>query len=403
MSSILKFILGHQRVAAIMALPVLTGGIFLASAGAVAEQPMAGSTRTFGMIAPGALGQIRYALARIGSGPFTVDDSLSRRALAGVPLASDPFAALAAKRLTANPRGTAREAALLAEAVRRNPRSRSARILSLRMMAANGDMKGAFDQLAVLNRLNAGLIESIMEAITIRIQNTRQVDEALKAISGHDELYFAFVSRMNGKRKSPEVVLRIAEGLPPHILAIPQVRNAIVRQLVESGQVTVARNIWQKGNRSGASGLVHSPDFTDTAAAPPFNWNLSVGTTGAAERRPGGGISLIYYDRTPGYLLNQLITLAPGSYRAFADFESVSGQRDNIHLRVSCEGSNAILGELPLVPTRPGVNRVSFGFLVPKTQCAGQTLAIIGAASDDRGENQLTIRRVDVQLGGVQP
>ena len=369
----------------------------------VAETPAAGATGRLDRIAPGALGEVRFGLAKIGMERVDVDPDIAQAALSGIPLASDPLTALAATGLNDDPKGSSgKEAALLAEALRRDPRSRAARILLLRQKAANGDLKGAFEDLAVFSRLNPGLVEAIMEAITARVGTERQVDDALAAIAGHDGLYLPFVNRMVGKRKPPQVVLRLARTLPANVISRPEIRRSVVRQLVDAGLFADARQVWQKGNTANGSGLVHSPDFADQAAPPPFNWQLYVTPTGAAERTKTGGISIAYYDRNPGNLLTQLLTLSPGSYRVTADYESLGGTADNVRLRIACQGSTSLLGEGALIQRKPGQNQVVVGFAVPASGCSGQLLAVSGVASEDRGERQLLIKRIDVSAGAGQ-
>lgn len=391
----------YQRLAAAtMLFLAMAGASLLAGIGRVAQTTAAGAQGGLGAMAPGALGIVRFDLAQIGNRKVKVDDTLARRALAGMPFASDPLTALAANGLARDPKGTPQEAAMLQEALRRDPRSRTARILLLRQMAATGNLPGAFNQLAVFTRLNPGLVMTIMEAITTRISTPQQVDEALAAIDGHAILYRPFVMRMTGKRKNPDVVLRLAERLPANAMADPQVRASMVSQLVQAGEYAIARNLWQKGNPAGASGSIHSPDFTDTKAPPPFNWKLTVDSTGAAERLPAGGLSIAYYDRNPGPLAEQLLTLAPGYYRVSADFERTGGTADNVRLRIACHGSGTLLGEAAFTAERPGRNRISLGFSVPPSNCRGQVLAITGVASEARGETQLQIVRVE--LAGIR-
>lgn len=391
----------RRMVAALSVFVALVVAIFLAGVARVAQTPAAGARGGLERIAPGALGVIRFKLAQVGSGRIDIDPALARRAASGMPLAGDPFAALAADKLASNPKGTSgREAALLAEALRRDPRSRTARILLLRQMAATGNIEGAFQQLAGFSRLNPGLVDTIMASITSRITTPGQVDEALAAIDQHETLYRSFVRQMSNKPKSAEVALRVAEQLPAHVLAHPEVRRAMVNQLVRSGEFAVARNMWQRGNPAGASGLVHAPDFSDTRTSPPFNWELTVDSTGAAERNRGGGLTIAYYDRNPGPLAKQLLTLAPGSYRATAEFEVLGGTADNVHLTIACYGGETHLGHVPLKASKPGRNRLALDFVVPTIGCRGQTLSISGVASEERGETQLLLRRVDVTAGG---
>ncbi|MFM5949480.1 MAG: hypothetical protein ACKOPM_09680 [Novosphingobium sp.] len=392
---------GHPKVSALVLLAGLSFAVLFSGIARVAESAAAGATGRLDRIGPGALGEVRFELAKIGMDRIDVDPAIARSALRGVPLASDPLTALAAQSLADDPRGrSGKEAALLAEALRRDPRSRPARILMLRQMAANGDLKGAFDQLAVFSRLNPGLVEAIMEAITARVGNVRQVDDALTAIEGHDGLYLPFVNRMVGKRKPPEVVLHLAQRLPAKFVAKPEIRRSIVRQLVDAGLYADARTFWQQGNNGQSNGLVHSPDFADSAAPPPFNWQLYVGPTGAAERARSGGLTIAYYDRNPGFLATQLLTLRPGTYQVQADYEVLSGTADNVRLRVVCLGGGTVLGEAALVQRKPGRNGLKLNFAVPATSCSGQMLAISGVATEERGEKQLLVKRVDVTAGG---
>lgn len=400
LSSIMDRSRTTRRIAAVALPAAMMATALLAGIARIAETPASGSTGKLGVIAPGALGQIRFELAKIGMGRPEVEPSIARHALAGVPLSSDPFTALAASSLLADPRGTGqRERALLAEALRRDPRSRAGRILLLRQMAATGDLVGAFNQLSVLNRLNPGLIEQIMEAITVRIGSPRQVDDALAALAGHDALYQPFVNRMIGKNKPRAVVVRLAERLPAKVLERPDIRRSVVRLLVDAQAYGPARTIWQGGNRGSTAGLLHAPDFADQAAPPPFNWQLLVGPTGAAERGKAGGLTIAYYDRNPGPLATQLVTLAPGAYRATIDFEVIDGTADNVRLRVSCRDSADILAEVPLVRRKAGADRLTLPFSVPQATCAAQVLGIFGVASERRGQTQLVIRRIDLDSG----
>jgi hypothetical protein len=391
----------HRRVSALGLFAGLSLAVLFSGIARVAETPAAGATGRLDRIAPGAMGEVRFELAKIGMDRIDVDPATARAALSGVPLGSDPLAALAAQSLADDPRGSSgKEAALLAEALRRDPRSRSARILMLRQMAANGDLKGAFDQLAVFSRLNPGLVEAIMEAITARVGTVGQVDDALAAIAGHDGLYQPFVNRMVGKRKPPEVVLRLSQKLPAKVIAQPEIRRSVVRQLADAGLYADARKVWQQGNPGSSAGLVHSPDFADRTAPPPFNWQLFVGPTGAAELAKNGGLTIAYYDRNPGLLATQLLTLVPGGYQALADYEVLGGTADNVRLRIICQGSGTVLGEAALIQRKPGLNRLSLRFSVPATSCTGQMLAISGVATEERGEKQLLVKRVDVTAGG---
>lgn len=349
----------------------------------------------------GALGKVNRQLASLGSPNSVFDEAAARRALIAVPLASEPFALVAAARMARNPKGqSGSEIALLTEALRRDPRSRPARVLLMRHMAANGDLKGAFGQLDVLTRLSPGLVVQAMEATTAGINSPDRVELALAALAGHPSLYEPFLSSMVSKKKSPEVVVRLAQSLPASVLQNRSVRNTVVRMLVDARQFALARSIWLAGNPGASGDLVHAPQFDDSQGSPPFNWKLAVGSTGAAEAGRNGGVTVVYYDREPGSLVSQVLALGPGGYRLEASFDVISGDAGNVHLRISCFDVASVLAEIPLTAARPGRNKVAAAFQVPAQACDGQILEIVGIASDRRGESELNVRRIDVLRTG---
>lgn len=375
--------------------------VFASAAARVAETPGAGASGRGNGPGPAALGVLRYELARQGTDRPGLEVATANRALAVFPLASDPFTALAVLGLDGKTKAEpARNTALLQEALRRDPRSRTARIFYLRQLAMNGDLKGAFNQLAVLWRLNPALVEQVMVSLSGQINSPRRVDQALDALKGHDALYLPFVTRMAGKNKPRDVVERLADGLPASALANPDLRRALVGQLVAAGSYARARQIWAGGLKQRQAGLVHAPDFADLAAPPPFNWKLEVNATGAAERSKGGGLTVAYYDRAPGPLAAQILVLAPGNYRAVIDYASISGSARTVKLQVSCMGANTVLGETWLGPRRAAQGGLAVPFTVPAAGCDGQLLAIVGVANEERGEMQLAVRRIDVLAGG---
>ena len=149
----------------------------------------------------------------------------------------------------------------------------------MRARAADGSIQTQFCEPVGHVQVSGDYVES-WQPQPMRPAGLQKSRDIAKAVTDEDE---SFVNRMIGKRKPREVTLRLAETLPADVIARPVIRNAVVRQLVDAGEFAVARNLWQRGNKGGASGLVHSPDFADVAAQPPFNWQLIVGPTGAGK------------------------------------------------------------------------------------------------------------------------
>ena len=389
----------NRRIVALLVVAVLGGAILLANVVRVFEAPVLASNR--GDWGPADLGRIRGQLAGLQADQTNFDQAGAKRALASAPLASEPFTVLAAASLAQNPRGTTgREAALLTEALRRDPRSRTARILRMRQLAASGDLRGSFAQLEVLYRLNPVLVTQAMNSIAGLVDTPKRMDVALEALSGRPNLYEPFVVGMVGKGKPRETVVELARGLPATVLANPGIRRSIVAQLVDVQEFALARSIWQTGAAKQPTGLVFSPDFSDRVTPAPFNWDLFETTYGAASFGKGRGLSVSFYDRSPGRLARQVVTLAPGNYRLLVEFKLIGGTADNVHLRITCFGAPTALAEIPLFGSGQGLHKAEAGFQVPAQACAGQELAIWGVIANERSETEVELQRVDILPGG---
>jgi len=389
----------HRRIVAVALFALLAVAILLANTVRALEGPVAvGKSGGWG---PADLGRIRGQLAELQTNQRDFDEAGARRALASVPLASEPFAAIAAASLADNPRGkTGRETALLNEALRRDPRSRAARILLMRQMAVSGDLKGSFAQLEVLYRLNPILVTQAMDSIARLVDTPKRMDVALTALSGRPNLYEPFVVGLVGKGKSREVIVQLARGLPADILAKPGIRRSIVSQLVDVGEYALAKSIWQAGNGKATTGLVFSPDFSDRRSSPPFNWQLFETTSGAADFGKDHGLLVNYYDRSPGRLVRQVVTLTPGRYRLFVEFRLLSGSADNVKLRIACFGAPDALAEISLFTPGSGLRKAQAEFEVPAQACAGQDLAVWGGVAQTRSETEVELQRIDILPGG---
>lgn len=351
---------------------------------------------------PAALGKSRRQLIGVQLGQKEFDDAAARRALASAPLASEPFALLAAKGLAEDPRGrNGREAALLTESLRRDPRLRSARLLMLRNLAANRDLGGSFDQLDVLSRLSPGVVNQAMDSLAPMIDSPARMDQALAALAGHQSLYEPFVAALVRKTRPREVTVRLAQGLPPAILARPAVRNSVVGQLVDAQEFAMARTIWLQGNKSKASGLVFAPDFSDRRSAPPFNWQLLDTTSGYAAFGKERGLEVVYYDRSPDRLARQIVTLPPGRFQLSVEFRLRSGSADNIRLQIACYGSVQPLADVPLFSAKSGRIKSIVSFTVPGAGCNGQDLSVAGVATAKRSETEVEVLRIDIVPGGA--
>ena len=396
---------GHLgRAAAVGA--VLAGLALAANAGRLAETPAAAAAPALAAIGPGKLGELRaQAFDRPGRGAASLQalDAMAAAALAGAPLSHEPFMAVAAGKLRDGKALTATDEARLREALRRNPRSREARIMLMRRAIAVGDLRAAVDQIAGLSQLNSEAAGVLLTGLGKALRSPAQLDEAMAGLKGHPELYKPFFTGFVQAQRPPALTIRAVAALPPAALADRDLRAMAIDAMVDAGAFATARAMWGAGLDGAAGGLVHSPDFADTKAPPPFNWGLVADERGAAERDPAGGLTVDYYGRRPGRLVSQLLTLRPGTYVATARYATLDGVPGAITFGVACAGAGgAVLASAPLAAKAGPEQALRLSFTVPASGCGGQVIAVSGRVQEMRDAQQVSLRSIAV-TGGTQP
>ncbi len=390
---------GSHRVLKALAAGLAVAALaIVAHVGRIAESSVAGAVPALGSFGPGKIGQLRaIQLDQTGAVPDGTAQ-LGREALGKAPLAYEPFMAVAASGFREKgATGTAADARQLTEALRRNPRSREARYFLMRHALGTGDLRGAVDHIAVLNRLNSGVNEQLMPGLGAAIRSEKQVDEAVAALAPHPELIEPFLRGFSAKAKPAALSTRLIQRLPSTSFADPAVRRQSIRLLISAQAFSQARQLWG----GGTSGLIHSPDFSDTSAPPPFNWDLRAKSTGAAERDPAGGLAIDYFGRAPGLLVSQLLTLTPGTYKARLDYRTLGGLPGALGLQLTCAGKDLRVFDQPLTGAAGSNQALMLTFTVPQG-CPGQQLAIVGRAQESRDSQQVRVQRLDVTAGAAK-
>lgn len=390
----------HRVLKALAAGAAVAAVALLAHVGRIAESPVAGAVPALAAIGPGKIGQLRaIQLDQTGAVPAGTAE-LGRSALAKAPLAFEPFLAVAAAGFSGKGAvGSAADARLLEEAMRRNPRSREARYFLMRHALGTGDLNGAVTQIAALNRLTRGVTDQLMPGLGAAIRSERQVDEAVAALVPHPELLEPFLKGFAASPKPAALSTRLVARLPRTSFANPEVRRRAVSLLIAAQAFAQARALWGTGAGSGA--LVNSPDFSDTKAPPPFNWEMEANSTGAAEPDPAGGLAVDYFGRSPGPLVSQLLTLAPGTYKARLDYRTLGGTPGALGLQITCAGKELRIFDQPLTGAAGSTQALVVTFTVP-SGCPGQQLAIAGRVQESRDSQQALIRKLDVTPGAAK-
>jgi hypothetical protein len=185
-----------------------------------------------------------------------------------------------------------------------------------------------------------------------------------------------------------DLVLELA-GPQPRGAAQPWM-DTLMSSLVADYQYDRAYGVWRgfaRDDAPAAPGLIYDPGFRDSATPGPFNWVLTASTLGIAERRPGGGLHVLYYAQDDGVLASQLLVLAPGRYRLAM---KVSGDLRNLGLlswKLTCAGGAEELLRLRLAAVTQGT------FDVP-SDCPAQRLELVGSAPD-------LAQALDVTISGL--
>ncbi len=385
-----------NRTLAFLAGAALLALALIAHLGRLAESPAAARVPGLSMIGAGKAGQLRGLILDANSLPPAGSESIAREALAGAPLAYEPFfVAAAAGFRDPKSSGSAADAALLSEALRRNPRAREAHFLMLRRAVGTGNLTQAIAELAVMNRLTGGIADKLMPAVGMAVRNVRQAGDAAIALGPHPELLQSFFKGFAQSPKGPDVSIALVTRLPRTALADPAVRDAAIAELVNAQAFAEARNLWGAGI-GGSGGLVHSADFSDSKASPPFNWALQENTSGVAERAKGGGVSVDYYGRVPGPLVSQLLTLPPGLYGARIEYRTESGSPGALGLQLQCVGSDVLIFDQPLSAKSGLLQVLNVTFPVPASGCKGQYLSVAGRVQESRDSQGVWVRRLDV-------
>lgn len=377
----------------------LAAAAVLAHLGRIAASPSVSQLPALHWMGPAQLGRIKSLRLDPQGRPPRTTEALARAAVAGVPLANEPFYAIALTRFTyERRRDPAAIKALLREAIDRHPRSRRARLLMLQHAVDSGDIGEAVDQLAVLYRLGSKPAQALIVALARSITTPRQIDEAVTAFNRHPELYKPLLRSFRQVDKSPAVSLRVVTQLPKAALADPEVAEMAIDEMVRSQAFGQARALWLTRNGQPAAGLIHSPNFRDARSAPPFNWRLVSGPIGAADRAPGGGLSLSYYGRSSGTLADQLVTLKPGRYELQVRYRTEGGTPGAIGVAVRCAAADNRELASSALAGRVGASQVArLGFAVPAAGCNGQLITLDGLPLVERSAQDLFVQRIDVR------
>lgn len=325
-------------------------------------------------------------------------------ALSQSPLAEDPFMLAGIDALA---KGDEQKGeALLVETRRRDPRSRTARLVLLDRYLRTNRTAQAGVEIAVLNRLIAQAAEVLVPELARMIADPKTGDALIGLLRDDREMRDAVLAKLASNGADPDLILRVARrtgagGRGP----APAWQPALLAKMVEKGDVERASRLWRgfAGVKEADSGTApYDGTFRGVPGPAPFNWQFLSGAAGVAERSKAQSLDVEYYGRERAALASQLLMLRPGRYRlSFRAEGDASGQGSRLAWLVSCNGSGgAQLLEAPLRGVGSTPKAIAGIFVVPPQGCPAQWLRLMGIPDEFPSGQSATVRDVRIVADG---
>ncbi len=323
-------------------------------------------------------------------------DALRNKPLAAEPFLFDGAAAMKDGR-------TADGTRLLAEALRRDPRSRLTRMLSYQNRLQSGDFGQGFRELMDLARFEPTLIPKLAPELA-KLSLIPEVRAPLhRTLRLNPAMQDAMLAELVRMRADASTILALADPIRPAAPGVrpPSWQAPFLDMLIARGDVPGAHAAWRRfAGVSAVSGL-YDPGFERRPGPPPFNWFFSNVGGGVAEPASGGRLAIEYFGRAPADLARQLLVLAPGRYTLSMQVSSEEADlQTGLDVRVRCVSVRAPLAMIALPGTGGATRSTQLAFDVPEG-CAGQWLMLVGTPRDSGGSSHATIGGLRLKAGGA--
>ncbi|MEO6224502.1 MAG: hypothetical protein ABIO80_01425 [Sphingomicrobium sp.] len=308
------------------------------------------------------------------------------------PLAPEPFLV---RGVQASLAGNNRQAELdFAAAQHRDPRSLpAAYFLADRYFRVN-DVRHGLTQIAMLSRLAPGGTVSLAPHVAAYARDRANWPRMRALFRSEPRLGEVALQVLAGDPANTATILALA-GPEQHGPAATWLRP-LLSSLVGSSRYAEARAVWAgvSNARSTPGNLLFDPEFQDAGPPPPFNWELAASGLGLAERRPGGGLHLMFYGQDDGMLARQLLVLQPGSYRLTLRIQAGGSHSESLFWTVRCDKAGQELARVRMDQAARGWN-----FQVP-AGCPAQWLDLTGSAPELPQPSDVTISNLVLTRGG---
>jgi len=293
-----------------------------------------------------------------------------RAALEAAPLEDEPFTfAAAAEFGTAHPRETEQ---LLRIALRRNPRSREARIYLLELLVNEGRVTEAVEQIEILSRLMPERRGFFQSNLLFLATSPETRSEALASITEKGARLDLISSLANAGASSSMVLdtyqsfdgLNLGDDADLYI-------NRWTAPLIQREDYNGAKRIWAHFYPDAKSDALIFDDAFSGMLGSPFGWTVKSSSRGYAKFGKRGLVGE-YYGRGPAPLAEQLLLLPPGGYQiSFAGVMHVEA----VQFFIKCIDGVQLI--------RSGIaKKSSLAFEVPAIGCEAQHFEIVGRPTE---------------------
>lgn len=323
-------------------------------------------------------------------------------ALSQSPLAEDPFMLAGIDALA---KGDEQKGeTLLAETRRRDPRSRTARLILLDRYLRSGRTEEAAVEIAVINRLVARAAEVLVPELVRMISDPKTGGALISLLREDPALRNEVLNRLATGGADPDLILRVARntGVGRSSGPAPAWQPALLTKMAEKGDVQRAFALWRSFAGIGSTDSGSAPydgTFRGLPGSAPFNWQLTSSPAGVAERTQAQSLDVEYYGRERAPLASQLLMLRPGRYRLTLRVEGdATGEGSRLAWLVSC--GNTQLLEAPLRGVGSAPKAIAARFAVPASGCPAQWLRLTGIPAEFPTRQSATIRDLRIVAEG---
>lgn len=328
----------------------------------------------------------------------------ARTASVSMPLAHEPFF-VAAK--AQEDRGRLDRAILLMqEAKRRRPNNVPIRSKLLVYYGSARNYAGFLSELDYLLRRSEIAKERVFPELVKGISDPAWRVALADMLARKPVWREQFLNAAGAGRVEPEHAAALVESIREQTRGgdLGAEKRFYIQTLVSAGRYGAARAVWLEtvGAKQAENALVFDPGFRGSRASPPFDWSLKeldVGRATMARSAEGPHLEVEYFGGRDAVLAEQLLALAPGSYRlrfrARSEATSMSGR---LRWSVSClPNNNEIVSVEPrrLVPSYAAFEG---RFSVP-AGCGGQSLRLVAEAGDYSSPMTASISGLEVRRG----